>query len=44
MYDSDLTDAQWQHIEHFFAAQTFRRHDPRDLVNALFYLNKTGCQ
>ena len=44
MYDSDLTDAQWQRIKHVFAKQTFRKHHPRDLVNALFYLNKTGCQ
>lgn len=44
MYDSDLTDAQWQLIEHFFAAQTFRKHHPRDHVNAIFYVNKTGCQ
>lgn len=43
-YDSDLTDAQWKSIEHFFTGQTFRTHHPRNLVNALFYLNKTGCQ
>lgn len=43
-YDSDLTDAQWQHIAHFFKGQTFRKYHPRDLLNALFYLNKTGCQ
>ena len=44
MYDSDLTDAQWKHIEPFFKGQTFRKHHPRNLANALFYLNKTGCQ
>lgn len=44
MYDSDLTDAQWQHITHFFDGQTFRIHHPRALVNAMFYLNKAGCQ
>ena len=43
-YASDLTDAQWEGIEHFFEGQTFRTHTPRKLVNALFYLNKTGCQ
>ena len=42
--DSDLTDAQWKSIEHFFTGQTFRIHHPREHVNALFYLNKTGCQ
>jgi transposase len=44
VYASDLTDAQWQLIEHFFAAQTFRKHHPKDLINAIFYINKTGCQ
>ncbi|NBB75583.1 MAG: IS5 family transposase [Bacteroidetes bacterium] len=43
-YASDLTDAQWQRIKFFFARQTFRKYHPRDLVNALFYLSKTGCQ
>lgn len=49
LYASDLTDAQWKRIEFFFRRQTFRRqtfrkHNPRHIVNALFYLNKTGCQ
>lgn len=43
-YSSDLTDAQWQYIESFFEQQTFRTHHPRTLVNALFYVEKTGCQ
>jgi len=43
-YNSDLTDAQWKAIKHFFNGQTFRRHTPRKIVNALFYLNKTGVQ
>jgi len=43
-YDSDLTDAQWKAIEHFFTGQTFRKHHPIEHLNALFYLNKTGCQ
>lgn len=44
LYPSDLTDTQWKRIKFFFSRQTFRRHHPRTLVNALFYLNKTGCQ
>jgi putative transposase len=44
MYDSDLTDAQWKGIEHFFNGQTFRAHTPRKILNALFYLTKTGVQ
>ena len=43
-YSSDLTDAQWKTIEPLFQGQTFRKHHPRNLCNALFYLNKTGCQ
>jgi putative transposase len=43
-YSSDLTDAQWQLIMPLFHQQTFRDHHPREIVNALFYLNKTGCQ
>jgi len=44
MYDSDLTDAQWQRIEFFFARQTFRKHHPRQIVNAIFHLSRAGCQ
>ena len=43
-YRSDLTDAQWQLIKPLFEQQTFRVHHPREIVNALFYLTKTGCQ
>jgi len=43
-YPSDLTDTQWKRIKFFFSRQTFRVHHPRSLVNALFYLNKSGCQ
>jgi len=43
-YSSDLTDAQWKLIESFFARQQVRKHHPRTILNALFYLNKTGCQ
>ena len=43
-YSSDLTDAEWKTIEPIFQGQTFRSHQPRNIVNALFYLNKTGCQ
>lgn len=44
LYSSDLTDAQWQTIEPLFQRQQRRKHHPRDILNALFYLNKTGCQ
>ncbi len=44
-YSSDLTDAQWELIKPLFADQRrFEKHHPRQIVNALFYLLKTGCQ
>jgi putative transposase len=48
MYPSDLTEKQWRIIEPLVA-----RPDPRgavavyprrDVINAILYLNKTGCQ
>lgn len=47
-YPSDLTDRQWQAI-----APLLDRPDPRgakpiyqrrEIINAILYLNKTGCQ
>lgn len=38
------TDAHWQSSEPLFQGQHFRKHQPRSLCNALFYLNKTGYQ
>ena len=42
-YGSDLTDAQWQSIAPLLAHQRFLKHHPRSLLDALFYLTKTGC-
>jgi putative transposase len=48
-YPSDLTDLQWDNIEHLFAQPAKgpggrpRSYDPRDVVNALFYLARSGC-
>ncbi len=48
MYPSNLSDQAWSEIEHFF-----KRSDPRGaksvhskytVVNAVFYVVKTGCQ
>ena len=48
MYDSDVSDEEWQLIEHYFQPHDNRgaepKHAKRDIVNAIFYLNKTGCQ
>jgi putative transposase len=46
-YPSDLTDQQWDHIKGLIPCARFggrpRRTDVRQVVNAVFYLNRTGC-
>ncbi len=48
MYDSDVTDDEWLLIGLYFQPQDNRgaapKHNKRDIVNAIFYLDKTGCQ
>ena len=46
-YNTDLTNKQWLMIEPFFKSSKGNhlvKHTKRDLVNAVIYLNKTGCQ
>jgi putative transposase len=43
-YPSDLTDAEWKQIESIFDRFRFDEHDPRSLLNAVFYVLKTGSQ
>ena len=49
-YPTDLTDAQWQLISGFFQprrpglAGRPREYSYREIVNALLYLLRTGCQ
>ena len=47
-YSSDVTDTQWAIIEVFFSGENRGKHlqtrSKQDLVNAVLYLNKTGCQ
>jgi len=46
-YSTDLTDKQWEIIEAIFKSnkgQHFVEHSKRDLINAVLYLVKTGCQ
>ncbi len=42
-YSSDLTDAQWEAIAPLLDTQRRRRHDLRTILDAVFYLTKTGC-
>ena len=47
-YASDLTDSQWELIKPLTKRPdnrgAARVHDMRDVINAILYLNKTGCQ
>ena len=47
-YTSDLTDTEWNLIAYCFPKPSKkgrrRKHRFRELLNAIFYLTKTGCQ
>src|SRR5919202_3747455 len=46
-YPSDVTDAQWRLIEGLiptYPGGRPRKTDPRDVVDAIFYILRTGCQ
>jgi transposase len=45
-YPSDLSDAGWELIQPFFFQATGRpaSRDRRPIINALFYMARTGCQ
>ena len=48
-YPSDLTDLEWFNIEHLFQRPPLplrgrpRTYEPREVVNALFYMARSGC-
>jgi putative transposase len=48
-YPSDLTDRQWDNVEHLFVRPRKgpggrkRTYQVRDVVNALFYMARSGC-
>lgn len=48
MYQTDLSDKQWHLIKHLFEQQKkFGRplkHNRRNIVNAILYITKSGCQ
>jgi putative transposase len=48
VYPSDLREKEWLLIkEHFDQKRIFGRplkHDRRSIVNAIFYMTKSGCQ
>src|SRR5215211_5477876 len=47
-YPTDLSDAEWNYIEPHLPAPTGhgrpRIHDLREILNAIFYVLKSGCQ
>lgn len=43
-YTSDLTDAQWKIVEPILGKFRRRKYEKRELVNAVLYVVKTGCQ
>ncbi|MCS3937076.1 putative transposase [Salinibacter ruber] len=43
-YPSDPSGAEWKRIEPIFDRFRFSGLDPRELINAVFYLVKSGCQ
>jgi len=47
-YKSDLTNKEWEIIEPFFTrnkkGKHLQKHTKRELVNAVQYIVKTGCQ
>jgi putative transposase len=46
-YPSDLTDAQWEILNPLFGlsnTEPARRYPVREILNAIFYVNRTGCQ
>ena len=44
-YSTNLTDKQWQVIEKIINTQERKRkHSLRNIMNAILYLHKTGCQ
>ena len=47
-YSSDLTEKQWNAIKHLVGRPDPRgakpTYDRREVINAILYLNKTGCQ
>lgn len=43
-YPSDLTDSQWQFIKNIVDNGRKRKYSVRQIVNAILYITKSGCQ
>lgn len=43
-YPSNISDSQWSIISNYFDIKRSRKYDLREIINAIMYLVKTGCQ
>ena len=43
-YPSNISDSQWTIISNFLDIKRNRKYDLREIINAIMYLVKTGCQ
>ena len=44
-YPTNLTDKQWQVIKNIVETkERKRKHSLREMINAMMYITKTGCQ
>ena len=43
-YSTNVSDSQWQIISKYLDIERSRKYDLRQIVNAILYLVKTGCQ
>ncbi len=43
-YPTNVSDSQWQIISKYLDVNRKRKYDLREIVNAILYLVKTGCQ
>ena len=43
-YPTNVSDSQWQIISNFLDTKRNRKYDLREIINAIVYLVKTGCQ
>ena len=43
-YSTNLTENQWQFIKNIIDDNRKRKHSLKDILDAIFYLIKTGCQ
>lgn len=44
-YPTNLTDKQWQVIKNIVEIkERKRKHSLREMINAIMYITKTGCQ